>query len=63
MNPVIVRAVVNIQRKIHAENGGLRTDAHYSEGQGAIFVTEFSPLIPTNVIYVADEMTLIMHGI
>ena len=39
-----------------------RTDAHYSEGQGALFVYEGEPLTVENVIYVADEMELIMRG-
>ena len=57
----IYRGVVAIQSKIYSQTQR-RTDAHYSEGQGALFVYEGEPLTPENVIYAADEMELIMRG-
>lgn len=57
----IYRAVVAIQKQIYAETQR-RTDAHYSEGQGALFVYEGEPLTVENVMYVANELELIMRG-
>ena len=57
----IYRAIVAIQKQIYTETQR-RTDAHYSEGQGALFVYEGAPLAVENVIYVADELELIMRG-
>lgn len=59
----ISKAVVRIQQQIYEQNKGLRTDAHYKEGKGVLFVPEFAPLIPQNVIFVADEMMLMMYGL
>lgn len=50
-------AITKIQRSIF-EKTGRRTDAHYQEGYGALFVFEGVPLTPQNVIYAADEMHL-----
>lgn len=57
----IYKAVVSIQKMIH-DKTGQRTDAHYQEGQGALFVPENAPLTRQNVIYAAPEMELIMRG-
>lgn len=58
----IAVGIVNIQRKIF-EQTGRKTDAYYSEGQGALFVFMGEPLTPANVIYAAPEMELMMHAI
>lgn len=58
----VVKGVVEIQRKLY-EQTGRKTDAHYSEGQGALFVYMGEELRQENVVFVADEMTLLMHGI
>lgn len=54
--------IINIQRKLF-EKTGRKTDAHYSEGQGALYVFMGEPLTVTNVIYSAPEMELLMHAI
>ncbi len=54
--------IINIQRKLF-EKTGRKTDAHYSEGQGALYVFMGEPLTVTNVIYAASETELMMHAI
>jgi hypothetical protein len=51
------KGIIEIQRRIY-EQTGRRTDAHYKEGSGALFVLEGAELTPTNVIYAANEMEL-----
>ncbi|KGA81434.1 hypothetical protein KQ41_21855 [Lysinibacillus fusiformis] len=54
--------IINIQRKLF-EKTGRKTDTHYSEGQGALYVFMGEPLTVANVIYSASEMELMMHAI
>lgn len=50
-------AIIAIQAQIY-EQTNRRTDAHYKEGYGVIFVPEGADLIPQNIITVVDEMQL-----
>lgn len=52
-----MKGIIEIQRRIFAQTGR-RTDVHYREGKGALFVYEGEPLDVRNVIYAADEMEL-----
>jgi hypothetical protein len=52
MNP-FTNAIIHIQSHI-----GRRTDAHYREGYGCLFVPEGAPLTPHNVILTASEFEL-----
>ena len=61
INPVIAKGILSIQEQIFNETRA-RTDAHYEEGKGVLFVLEGQPLIERNVIYAADEMFLMMKG-
>jgi hypothetical protein len=54
---MFTKGIIEIQRRIF-EQTGRRTDAHYKEGSGALFVFEGAELTPTNVIYAANEMEL-----
>lgn len=56
----IAAGIVNIQRKI-LERTGRKTDAYYSEGQGALYVFMGEPLTVNNVIYAVSEMELMMN--
>ena len=58
----IATGIVNIQRKLF-EQTGRKTDAYYSEGQGALYVFMGEPLAISNVIYAASEMELMMNAI
>ena len=54
--------IINIQRKLF-EKTGRKTDAYYSEGQGALYVFMGEPLTVQNVIYAASETELMIHAI
>lgn len=54
--------IINIQRKLF-EKTGRKTDAHYSEGQGALYVFMGESLTVANVIYAVSETELMMHAI
>lgn len=54
--------IINIQRKLF-EKTGRKTDAYYSEGQGALYVFMGDNLEVQNVIYAASETELMMHAI
>ncbi|MEY9970203.1 hypothetical protein ABH966_000565 [Lysinibacillus sp. RC46] len=58
----IAADIVNIQRKI-LEQTGRKTDAYYSEGQGALYVFMGDALTVQNVIYAVSEMELMMNAI
>jgi len=58
----ITVGIVNIQRKL-LEQTGRKTDAYYSEGQGALYVFTGDTLAVQNVIYAASEAELIMNAI
>lgn len=62
VNPIIYSAVNEIQREIYMKTYR-RTDTHYMEGYGALFVYEGDELTPNNVIYAADETELLMRGL
>lgn len=51
------KGIIEIQRRIFAQTKR-RTDAHYREGYGALFVFEGALLVPQNIVYGADEMEL-----
>ena len=55
------KGIVEIQRRIF-EQTGQRTDAHFKERQGALFVPEFAELKPQNVIYAAPIIELQMRS-
>ena len=46
--------IIATQRQIY-EQTGQRTDAHFKEGSGVLFVPEGMPLIPQNVIMALPE--------
>ncbi|EMT54782.1 hypothetical protein I532_04220 [Brevibacillus borstelensis AK1] len=50
-------ALIVIQAAIH-RTLGVRTDAHYREGYGVLFVPEGAPLMPSNVIAAYSEEAL-----
>ncbi len=54
--------IINIQRKLF-EKTGRKTDAHYSEGQGALYVFMGDNLEVQNIIYAASETELMIHAI
>ena len=56
MNPY-ANEIIELQRQIF-EQTGRRTDAHYEEGKGVLFVTEGHALVPGNVILAVDEIQL-----
>ncbi|MDM5249059.1 MULTISPECIES: hypothetical protein [unclassified Lysinibacillus] len=58
----IAASIINIQRKI-LERTGRKTDAYYSEGQGALYVFMGYPLTMQNVIFAVSEMELMMNEI
>ncbi|WAB24976.1 hypothetical protein M3_0025 [Lysinibacillus phage vB_LfM_LysYB1] len=45
---------LKIQKKLFDKHG-FRTDAHYKEGYGVIFVPEGFPLLPSNAVQVYSE--------
>lgn len=55
--PDHTEALTAIQAVIH-RNLGVRTDVHYREGYGALFVPEGAPLTPANVIVAYSEEAL-----
>lgn len=56
MNPY-TNAIIELQRRIF-EQTGRRTDAHYKEYNGVLFVYEGEDLIVSNVILAVDEFQL-----
>ncbi|KPN97974.1 hypothetical protein [Lysinibacillus sp. ZYM-1] len=58
----IAVGIVNIQRKLF-EKTECKTDAYYSEGQGALYVLVGEPLAIRNVIYAASETELMLNAI
>lgn len=58
----IATGIINIQRKLF-EQAGRKTDAYYSEGQGALYVFMGEPLTVQNVVYTASETELMMNAI
>ena len=58
----IAACIINIQRKL-LQQTGRKTDAYYSEGQGALYVFMGDALTVKNVIYAVSETELMMNEI
>lgn len=56
------KGIIEIQRKIFNQTNQ-RTDAHFQNGKGALFVPEFAELKHENVIYAAPIIELQMRSI
>lgn len=56
------KAIVEIQKGIYMKNNSLKTDAHYKEGYGVLFVPMGFPLQPQNIIHKAPIMELEMRS-
>jgi len=57
MTNLYTSQIISLQKAIFQQTVQ-RTDAHYSEGQGVLFVPEGHPLIPANVIHAAPQHIL-----
>ena len=51
--------ITEIQRSIF-EQTGTKTDAHYKEGEGVLFVPYMAKLVPQNVMLAVPEIQLEM---
>jgi len=62
MNNQLFNTIVSIQQDIYTNNGNLRTDVHYQEGYGAIFVREGQTLHPANILAAVSEQELFLRS-
>lgn len=56
MDEYTLQAITEIQRQLYGRFG--KTDAHYKEGYGVIFVPYMAELKMENVVYVAPDLII-----
>lgn len=56
MDEYTLQAITEIQRHLYRKVG--KTDAHYKEGYGVIFVPYMAELKMENVVYVAPDLII-----